>query len=156
MAPEQDLLKIGEFARLAKTSLRTIRYYEELGLLTPVCRRAGGIRYFDRVQLDRVAATKRLQDLNLSLEEIAEIIAPNKRCTGQELLDRVHAALQRQVELTKSRTKALQKDLRELDGSRRKLGEMCGKCDVEFSRENCDHCLRGPDGLPAMVRALLC
>ena len=40
MSEDRELLKIGEFAQLAGSNLRTIRYYEELGLLRPrFCKR---------------------------------------------------------------------------------------------------------------------
>ena len=74
MSEDQDLLQIGEFARLAESNLRTIRYYEELGLLTPASRSSGGFRYYRHDQLDRMVAIKRLQDLGLSLKEIAETV----------------------------------------------------------------------------------
>ena len=38
MKENSELLKIGDFARVAGTNLRTLRYYEELGLLTPAAR----------------------------------------------------------------------------------------------------------------------
>ncbi len=103
MSKDQELLQIGEFARLADSNLRTIRYYEELGLLTPASRSAGGFRCYRRNQLDRMVAIKRLQDLGLSLKEIAETVIGHGESSGSERLARVRAALAQQIALTESR-----------------------------------------------------
>ena len=71
-----DLMQIGEFAKQADTNLRTLRYYEELGLIKPARRSSGKFRHYSLDQLKRVAAIKRLQGLGLSLDEVQEIIAP--------------------------------------------------------------------------------
>ena len=42
---DPELLLIGEFAKLAGTNLRTLRYYEERGLFKPARRSRGGFRY---------------------------------------------------------------------------------------------------------------
>ena len=58
-APQHDhLLKIGDFAKLADTNLRTLRYYEELGLLTPAERSDGGFRHYRATDVNRVRAIK--------------------------------------------------------------------------------------------------
>ena len=62
-APPKDLIKIGDFAELAGTNLRTLRYYEEIGLLAPAARSAGGFRYYRREDLDRLRMVASLQDL---------------------------------------------------------------------------------------------
>ena len=83
---DRELLQIGEFAQLAGSNLRTIRYYEELGLLTPASRSAGGFRFYKHSQLDRMVAIKRLQDLGLSLKEIAQTVTGDGEPSGSERL----------------------------------------------------------------------
>ena len=46
MSQEPKLHKIGVFAKMAGTNLRTLRYYEEVGLLQPAARSNGGFRYY--------------------------------------------------------------------------------------------------------------
>jgi hypothetical protein len=46
MTQARKLLKIGAFAELAGTNLRTLCYYEEVGLLQPAARSSGGFRYY--------------------------------------------------------------------------------------------------------------
>lgn len=72
----QPLLKIGEVATSSGLSVKTIRYYEELGLLAPnVIRSDTKYRLFDPAVIDRLSFIKRAQSLGLALTEIKEILA---------------------------------------------------------------------------------
>lgn len=66
---------IGEVERRAGLSARTVRYYEELGLLPGVRRRAGGRRVYGPDELERLRFIQRLKTLGLSLAEIKELNA---------------------------------------------------------------------------------
>ena len=66
-----DLIRIGEFAELAGTSIRTIRYYEELGFLDHVSRTRGGFRTYRRCDAGRVRWITRLKNSGLTLVQIA-------------------------------------------------------------------------------------
>ncbi|QDR81306.1 MerR family transcriptional regulator [Sporomusa termitida] len=67
--------KIGELAKLTNLTTRTIRYYEELGLLgTRDGRCQGQTRYFDNNDIERLKKIHQLKGLGLSLEEIAQVI----------------------------------------------------------------------------------
>lgn len=70
-------LKIGEVARLAGTTPRTIRYYEEIGLLpTAGEREPGAHRTYAEADVERLTELLRLKDLlGLSLEELKELVA---------------------------------------------------------------------------------
>ena len=71
-----DWLKIGEVASQSGIPVKTIRYYEEIGLLTPeTTRSASGYRLFNPTALNRLAFIKRAQSLGLSLREIQDILA---------------------------------------------------------------------------------
>jgi DNA-binding transcriptional MerR regulator len=71
----QDWLKIGEVASRAGMPVKTIRYYEEIGLLEPTTTRSeSGYRLFNPQVLNRLAFVKRAQSLGLSLNEIREIL----------------------------------------------------------------------------------
>lgn len=71
----KPLLKIGEVAAQSGLSVKTIRYYEEIGLLTTTVERSeAGYRLFDSQVLNRLAFIKRAQSLGLSLSEIQEIL----------------------------------------------------------------------------------
>ncbi len=65
--------KIGELAQLVNMSPRTIRYYEEIGLLNSVKRIEGGKRVYTDKDLQRLKFIQRLKHLGLSLSEMHEL-----------------------------------------------------------------------------------
>ncbi len=71
----KDDLAIGEVGALIGLSARTIRYYEELGLLPGVRRRVAGRRVYGADQLERLRFIERLKKLGLSLGEIKQLNA---------------------------------------------------------------------------------
>lgn len=72
---ETSLLKIGQVASESNLSVKTIRYYEELGLLSSVLQRGeNAYRLFYPTVFNRLAFIKRAQSLGLSLKEIQEIL----------------------------------------------------------------------------------
>ncbi len=71
--PTEAEYAIGELCALCGLSPRTIRYYEEVGLLPGVRRRAGGRRVYGDDALERLRFIGRLKTLGLSLGEIREL-----------------------------------------------------------------------------------
>jgi DNA-binding transcriptional MerR regulator len=71
----QRLLRIGELAERAGVTPRTVRYYEEIGLLEPSERSKGSHRLYDESDVERVSELTRLRDLlNLSLDDLKQLI----------------------------------------------------------------------------------
>jgi len=78
VAPESESrpdIGIGEVCRQTGLSARTIRYYEELGLLPGVRRREARRRVYGPDELERLRFITRLKTLGLSLQEIGELNA---------------------------------------------------------------------------------
>lgn len=73
--PESSALSIREICAKSGLTARTVRYYEELGLLPGVRRRAGGRRVYGGDELERLRFIHRLKVLGLSLEEIRDLNA---------------------------------------------------------------------------------
>jgi MerR family transcriptional regulator, copper efflux regulator len=69
-----DILKIGEIAKEAGVTTRTLRYYEQLGLLVPSHVSTKGYRYYDDDALVVINRIRDLQRVGLSLVEIKEVI----------------------------------------------------------------------------------
>ena len=70
-----EFFKIGKVAAKSGLPVKTIRYYEELGLLSPSVQRSkSGYRLFKISVFNRLAFIKRAQSLGLSLKEIKEIL----------------------------------------------------------------------------------
>ena len=72
-------LQIKEFAALVGVSVRTLHYYDEIGLLAPASVDAqSGYRYYDDASLARMQEILFYRELNFSLKQIAAILAsPN-------------------------------------------------------------------------------
>lgn len=67
-------MRIGELAQKAHVTPRTIRYYENLGLLKPSEREGTGFRYYTDAEFARLQKIDCLKALGLTLEEIASVI----------------------------------------------------------------------------------
>jgi len=70
----KNKMRIGELAEQAGVTPRTIRYYEDLGLLGPSEREGQGFRYYTETELTRLKKIDMLKQLGLSLEEVGEVI----------------------------------------------------------------------------------
>ncbi|AHJ29159.1 heavy metal-responsive transcriptional regulator [Nodularia spumigena CS-584] len=74
LTQDKKLFLIGQVTNLSGIPIRTIRYYESLGLVESSGRTEGGFRQFSMDVLTRLAFIKRAQSLGLSLEEIRDIL----------------------------------------------------------------------------------
>src|SRR3990172_9888415 len=69
------VIKIGDFSKLSRVSIKTLRYYDEMGLLKPVeVDRLTGYRYYEYDQLPLLYRILALKDLGFSLEEIGRLL----------------------------------------------------------------------------------
>jgi DNA-binding transcriptional MerR regulator len=76
----QAHLRIGEAAELAGVSCRTLRYYQEIGLLSPAGTSPGGARRYSNVDIARVQRIRHLQELlGFNLTEIRTVLATEDR-----------------------------------------------------------------------------
>jgi len=73
--PRSELHSIAQVREKTGVSARTLRYYEELGLLPGVRRRAGGRRVYGGDELERLRFIQRLKALGLTLAEIKQLNA---------------------------------------------------------------------------------
>jgi DNA-binding transcriptional MerR regulator len=100
-----DLVSIGELARAAGVSSRTIRYYEELGILPEPRRSPGGTRKYPREYGGYIAAALALKDLGFRLEEVRPLarlaagrsVSPGQREAAARIVEEKIDALARQV-----------------------------------------------------------
>ena len=99
------LVSIGQLAKAAGVSSRTIRYYEELGILPEPRRSAGGTRKYPSEYSGYITATLALKDLGFRLDEIKPLarlalgrtVSPGQRDTAAQLVSDRIEALARQV-----------------------------------------------------------
>ena len=156
MSPLAKLHKIGAFAKMAATNLRTLRYYEEVGLLQPAARSSGGFRYYRESDLNRVRLISKLQELGLTLQEIGEILE-QRRDEGDriDLFSRVRTALNTHSGLIKEHLKLIEAQQDSIKLAREKL-EQCSQCLSIPSRENnyCEPCELDGKQLPELLSGL--
>jgi DNA-binding transcriptional MerR regulator len=70
-----NVFKIGDFSRLAKISVRMLRYYDELGLLKPAeVDRFTGYRFYTTSQISHLNKIIRLKDMGFNISEIAAVL----------------------------------------------------------------------------------
>lgn len=65
----EQLVSITQFAKLRNVTTETLRHYDRIGLLKPLCRK-NGVRYYSILQYEKLGTIKELQQLGLSLKEI--------------------------------------------------------------------------------------
>ncbi|MGO1737155.1 MAG: MerR family transcriptional regulator [Leucobacter sp.] len=71
---EIKMMHIGEFAERAELSLRTIRHYDEIGLLVPSGRSEGGFRLYTEEDLARLLLIRRMKPLGYSLDQMSDLL----------------------------------------------------------------------------------
>jgi DNA-binding transcriptional MerR regulator len=103
-----DLLSIGQLAKLTGVSSRTIRYYEELGILPEPHRSPGGTRKYTRDHRFYVEGALALKELGFRLEEI-ELIG--RIALGEEIPTEQRA---RVAELVRGNMQALEHKIKVL------------------------------------------
>lgn len=131
-------LRIGDVAKLAGTTPRTIRYYEEIGLLAPApARPAGGHRTYTEAEVERLREVMRLKDLlGLTVEELKTLLAAEEAraivraklrrddvppARRRELLSEALGHIDRQLELVDRRAQELAKLRGELGETRKRV-----------------------------------
>jgi DNA-binding transcriptional MerR regulator len=131
-------LRIGEVAELTGTTPRTIRYYEELGLLAPSAERPPGAhRVYDEADVDRLREVLRLRRvLGLSLDELKELSAEETARAARrrewdagvedpvrrrEILEDAARYVELQLDLVRRRREELDELERELVAKRRRV-----------------------------------
>jgi MerR family transcriptional regulator, copper efflux regulator len=72
--PRGGLMQIGQVAERTGLSLRTIRFYEENGLVIPTARSEGGFRLYSADDVARLEVIKRMKPLGFTLEEMQELL----------------------------------------------------------------------------------
>ncbi|HST55284.1 MAG TPA: MerR family transcriptional regulator [Solirubrobacteraceae bacterium] len=143
-------LRIGDVARLAGTTPRTIRYYEEIGLLAQApARPAGQHRLYSDAEVERLREVMRLKELlGVSLDELKTLL------TAEEARAAVRAQLQREDVDPERRHELLTEALghleRQLQLVEHRAGELAKlQAELRETRERVLRRLRELDSPPA-------
>ena len=137
MSDQGKRLRIGEVAELTGTTARTIRYYEEMGLLHAADRAPGSHRLYEQEDVERLKDVLRLKDLlGVSLEELRDLAAAEGARASRrkewdrgiedpvrrrELLDEALGYVEHQLDLLRRRRDEIGELESELRARRRRL-----------------------------------
>ncbi|MCK6529294.1 MerR family transcriptional regulator [Myxococcota bacterium] len=136
----KGLLTSGDLARLTRNTVRTVRFYEERGLLVPSARSSGGHRLYTEDQVKLLEWISALRDAGIPLGTMSRIIELRRSDEDRhrvareirELLGRELAELQRRVEV-------IQTVQDELTASAR-LFAVCAACKSDGYDDECESC----------------
>jgi MerR family mercuric resistance operon transcriptional regulator len=81
---ESEGLTTGDMARLSKTTLRTVRFYEQEGLISSHAREDGCHRKFARTELRKLQMISDLREAGLSLHDIKMLLGLKRSCETPE------------------------------------------------------------------------
>ncbi|MDD7930701.1 MerR family transcriptional regulator [Microbacterium sp. NE2TL11] len=71
---EERTMRIGEVTERTELSFRTLRHYDEIGLVTPSARTNGGFRLYTESDVSRILLIRRMKPLGYSLDEMRELL----------------------------------------------------------------------------------
>lgn len=136
---QRDYLKIGELAEEFQTTPRTIRLYEELGLIVAK-RTEGGTRLYQRKDAKRLRMALRLARLGLELSEIQKLASTRETCqSGAEAQAKIQPLLEdlkAWVDTATADLAALKTDLAQAEA----LILQCRHCPNPPNRKACPDC----------------
>ena len=132
MNAEGRLVRVGEVAERLGVSPRTVKYYEELGLVEPGERSTGGFRLYGSREIERLERILRMKSIGYSLAAIRELLAV--RDTAQEA-DRVTVLrtatqhLREREREASERVLKIREDLQRAEALRRELERDIALCE---------------------------
>ena len=119
MAIATRALTIGALAERTGCTVPTIRYYEDIGLLPPARRGAGGQRSYAEGDFARLTFIRRCRDFDFSIEQVRELVAlvenPERDCVAAKDLAETHLS-------------AVRAKLRELRALEKSLAQFATAC----------------------------
>ncbi|MFK5968548.1 MAG: MerR family transcriptional regulator [Candidatus Marithrix sp.] len=136
---EVNTYKIGEVAKKLVTSIRSIRYYEDQGLLTSI-RTQRGTRLYSENHIVRLSVILRLTKLGFSIESIRKIVEIRENSkTGAESSSLVEMKLNKISNIISSKIEEMEKLNVEIDNVRNTI-KKCNDCSNPPSTSGCPDC----------------
>jgi DNA-binding transcriptional MerR regulator len=132
VARDQSLLQIGEVAERVGLSLRTVRYWGEIGLVRPSARSEGGFRLYSDADVERLPIVKQMKPFGLTLDEMGELLDLVERdmaadaAEHPELIERLQSYAAR----GDARMAKIERELREARVLRARIDEQLARAAV--------------------------
>jgi len=139
---KEHLLTIGDIAKAAGTTPRTVRFYEEIGLISPVKRTPNGYRLYGQDELQKLRLITALKRSGFQLKSVRALFdLKAAECTGGEAAVTVQRILRRHladVEETLGSVRAARDDIRRTIEAL----EACVSCSKPVNEADCLNCER--------------
>ncbi len=150
-------LTTGDMARLTSSTLRTVRFYEEEGILEPLERAEGGHRLFAATEIEKLQLALELRHADLSLEDVRTLLgSKGEHCSGAAAARSITQKLDAQLALVGARVEQLQELAAELKATQVALKGclVCEKSDLFPNK--CGDCsvMRAQKYLPTALKVL--
>lgn len=132
MNASKELSRIGEVAERLGISPRTIKYYEELGLVEPESRSGGGFRLYGEQDVWRLERILRMKRMGYSLAAIRELLAARdsaKEATKTVVLQKAVERLKDREREVAARIRRMREDLRRAEALRGELRRDVALCE---------------------------
>ena len=155
----RGVMQIGDLAQRAGLSVRAVRYYEEIGLVSPSAHSTGGFRLYGEDNLKRLQVINFLKELGISLTEIRRILLAKKKTGGgRETVAYLKEVFTEKLNLVEEKLAALSRMKAELGNALRIL-ESCQSCDHKVLLDSicCGGCerLNPPESVPSTFEVIL-
>lgn len=146
----EAVLSSGDLARATGCTLRTVRFYEEQGLLRPTVVSDGGHRRYTSCDLERLQLITDLRELGLSIPEIRSALELKAGCeSGGQLAARFQEILIDHIRQAEERLVRLRRVKRELEAA---LGAVQARLSCAESRCPCE--VGDPTASPRFVKVV--
>lgn len=133
-------LKIGDAARASGLSVRTIRFYEEVGLTPPPRRTEAGYRAYSRADLRRLRLARRARLLGVPLQEMKSLLEEAMSLECRDLAARLLALIDERQAAAEMQIAALRAFQSELDGLARDVRQALERSTPGETVSECEHC----------------
>ncbi len=128
-AQDEPRFRIGEMAKETGLTARTLRYWEEIGLLQPVGHRGSGERLYSAAELERVVHIRELQGLlGLTLAEIHDVLASEDTLEQARRAARADAPTPKRLRLLQEAIRANETLVERINERLARIGEFRDEC----------------------------
>lgn len=156
-ANNRKLMRIGDLAKRAGTTMRTIRYYEQIGLIAPAARTKGGFRLYEEEELRKLRLIKSLQVLDTPLAQVKAFFDQRQRGkVASDIAPAIRRLLEKQLVGMENRIaqyRALQHSVRQTI----EILECCSACSLEPGPDVCPQCpaITSREKIPLHMQAVI-
>lgn len=124
--------QVGEAARQAEVSLRTVRFYEQKGLIIPSVRTSNNMRLYSESDINRIRLIRRLRNTGMSLKQIEVVLNPKDDGDRKAKVEYTIKVLNIEADNTRKRIAALEYQ----DQERQEIIRLIRKC-LSCERDGC-------------------